>query len=704
MNLPESKYTFKENKIQINHFIFSIEGFFQQVVGEYAMNLKFQAQETSFKNILSLVPGLYLKNFDYLTTKGDLGFSGSLDGVYSDSTNEMPAFHFDLNVKNAMVKIDSLPEAFNNIQFEMVVDNKERILDSTVIDLKNFHVELGKHPIHGRIKVQGLHNPKIDADVFANLELAALEKLYPVKGVTLKGKVDFELKAKGVVDQKKSIIPPFLLNLKLANGSIQYDSLPRPISNIQFHLNAENKSGDIDNTLIDLRQIHAEVDDNTLHGYVKLKGYPDTEIDADIDADLDLEDIEKIYPVDGYLLKGKFNLDVFAKGLYSKSKKKFPLIDTKMNLTNGSVQYKKYPPVKDIHFFAEAISNTGNLSDAKLSISKLTYTLEDEPFEITGSLADLNNYEYQFNVSGKADLSKISQIYPLDGVQLSGLIDAQFKTKGLVSDLESGNYSKVKSKGKIVFTNVSASGAKVPNPINISSATFNFTPSKIILENLDGKFGKSTVKIKGDINNYMAFVTNNKDLVKGDLELTCDTLDINQWMPAPQTATGKTVPATDTTHSKLTLIEVPRNLDFVFDSQIHLVKYEDLKITEMDGEIAIKDGVLSLHETGFNSLDAKFSVDGDYSTKDLSHPLFDMNLDVKDLDINRAYREVKLMRDLAPSAANTYGKFSVTYKLKGELKKDMTPKMETLAGGGIMRIADARINGMKLFEEISKRR
>jgi AsmA protein len=111
---------------------------------------------------------------------------------------------------------------------------------------------------------------------------------------------------------------------------------------------------------------------------------------------------------------------------------------------------------------------------------------------------------------------------------------------------------------------------------------------------------------------------------------------------------------------------------------------------------------MSLHETGFNSLDAKFSVSADYNTKDMLHPLFDMDVDVKDLDINRAYKEVKLMRDLAPSAANVFGKFSVTYKLKGELAKDMSPKLETLAGGGIMRIADAKINGMKLFEEISK--
>jgi len=703
MNLPESKFTFKENRIQINHFIFSVDGFFQQVVDRYAMNLKFQAEETTFKNILSLVPGLYMKNFDYMETKGDLAFSGFLDGVYSGSTNELPAFHLDINVKDAMVKIDSLPEAFNNIQFELVVDNKEHILDSTVIDLKKFHVDLGKHPVHGRLKLAGLHKPKIDADIFANVEVAALERLYPIKNYTLKGKVNLELKAKGMYDDKKSLFPPFNLNLKLADGYVRYDSFPRPVSNMQFQLSAENKTGDLDNTVVDFRQIHAEVDDNVLHGFAKLKGYPDTEVDADLDADLDLEDIEKIYPIDGYLLKGKFNIDLLAKGLYSKEKKKFPFVDSKITLSDGSVQYKGYPhPIKDIHFFAEAISKTGDLADAKLTVSKLTYTLEDEPFTISGSLTDLNKYEYSFKIDGKADLSKISQVYPLEGIELAGIVDAHIRTKGLLSDLEAGNYTKVTTRGKLKFAGVNISGTKVSNPIRIDSAVFKFNPTKIVLQKFEGKVGKSNLKVTGDITNYMAFMTKNNELIKGDLKLQCDTLDINEWMPPAQTASGKTIAETDTTHSKLTVIEIPKNIEFVFDSEIKELKYEDLKITDLDGEITIKDGVMSLHETGFNSLNARFSVTGDYDTRDMLHPKFDMILDIKELDINKAYREIGLMRRLAPSAANTYGRFSVNYKLKGEFAKDMQPKLETLEGGGVMRIADAKINGMKLFEEISK--
>jgi len=62
------------------------------------------------------------------------------------------------------------------------------------------------------------------------------------------------------------------------------------------------------------------------------------------------------------------------------------------------------------------------LSDAKLSISKFTYLLEDEPFEINGSVSNPDNYEYDFTMNGRLDLSKITQIYPLDGIQLAGLM------------------------------------------------------------------------------------------------------------------------------------------------------------------------------------------------------------------------------------------------------------------------------------------
>jgi len=458
-----------------------------------------------------------------------------LDGVFSDSTAEMPAFHLNVNVKNAMVKIDSLPDSFHNINFDLSIDNPEHVLDSTVFNLKDFHVDFGRHPLHGNVRVQGLHKPKINADIFADLDLASAERLFPLKGIALKGKTNFELKANGILDMEKSIMPAFVLNLKMTDGFIKYDTLPQPISNIQFHLEAENKTGDFSKTVFDFKKVHADFGSNPFRGSFKFSGYPDVNIDANVSAAMNIEDIEKIYPVQGYWLKGKFEMDVTAKGLYSQEKKKFPLVDAKMKLTDGSVQFKEYPhPIKDIHFSAEAISETGDLKDARFNLQKLTYSLEDEPFEISGSIVDLNNYQYNLLANGKIDLSKMSQVYPIDGVDLSGLIDTQISANGLLSDLEAGNYSRTTSSGTVELSNIQVSGRKVINPIRIDQANFSFTPTKIVLANMIGKLGTSRIQVNGDIINYMNFISSKKDPIKVDVDLVCDTLNLNEWMrPLP---------------------------------------------------------------------------------------------------------------------------------------------------------------------------
>jgi AsmA protein len=221
--------------------------------------------------------------------------------------------------------------------------------------------------------------------------------------------------------------------------------------------------------------------------------------------------------------------------------------------------------------------------------------------------------------------------------------------------------------------------------------------------------------MKGELTNYMVFAPKRKRRagevsdpkkrkpITGDLILNCDTLDVNEWMSLNNSSDNRHV---ETARADTSITSVPmkisERIDFTFDSKIAYVKYDDLRLTQMVGEIRVKDGIMSLKETGFNSLDARFNLTGDYDTRDINHPLINFSIDIKDLDINRAYREIDIIRKLAPAAGNAEGSFSVTYKLKGELDQHMNIKTESMAGGGEMRIANAKINGMKVFEEISK--
>ncbi|MBS1979257.1 MAG: AsmA family protein [Bacteroidetes bacterium] len=700
LNLPEKRYTVKQNNIRINHFSFALDGVVSKTEDGIVLDLKYGSAETEFKNIVSLIPGVFMRDFQHISTRGELAFQGFIRGNYSPQSGRWPSFSTKLSVKDGWFKLDTLPDPIENIRLEFELRNSTGNPDSTVIDISQFAFDMRNHPVAGRIKFIG-KGSWIDVDVKAELDLSELERMYPVKGLDLGGTADFEFKARGSLEETDGVLkqlPVYYLNMKVGDARVKYEHLPAAVKNIHFHLIAENPSGAPELSSFDFRAIHADFDKNVLHGFARVEGYESFKIKSDLKFDLDLADLESMFPLDSLQLQGKLSLDVKSDGIFDKARGQFPIVDAQMELTNGRLLDKRYPaPVDNIHFSGELVNGTGLFKDTRLSIRRLTYNLDDEPFEVRGTLSNLEQYDYDLQIKGLVNLEKIAKLYPLTGIRLEGIIISDVETKGRLSDLEAGMYERTISNGQIEVRDLLIISPALRNRVAVKSALFTLSPSKIIIENMDGHFGKSSVSLTGDMYNYMAFATRTKDLIRCDLDLKADTLDVNEWLGNDASNVKQQGDS-----SVLSLWEVPKNLDMTFDSEIDHVIYDDMRISKLDGEIRVKDGVMTLHETGFNTLDAKFNISGDYDTRDMDHAAFDVDLSIKDLDINKAYRELHLVRQLASAAADTYGLFSLDYKLKGELKHDFTAKTETLVGGGEVRIQDAKVNGMKIFEELSK--
>ena len=66
-----NKYTFKTDEIKLNNLKLNAEGFFQLVNDStYNMDIKFKTPSNEFKDILSLIPGIYKQDFDKIKTSG----------------------------------------------------------------------------------------------------------------------------------------------------------------------------------------------------------------------------------------------------------------------------------------------------------------------------------------------------------------------------------------------------------------------------------------------------------------------------------------------------------------------------------------------------------------------------------------------------------------------------------------------------------
>ncbi len=697
MDFDARKYSFKQNDWRINHFRFNVEGSLAQLAKGFDFGLTFATQSTEFKNILSLVPGVFMQDFKQISTQGELGFTGFINGAWIPDQNQLPSMMANFKVTDARFKIDTLPDPIDHIQMEFQISNLYGIRDSTVFDFKTLSFEMLKHRVQGRLLWKGIDRIWLDGDIHADLDLAELERMYPIAGMELKGDLLGEIKVKGPLAWNDSIltrVPVFRIQTRLRDGRIKYDHLPAAIDSIQFHLTANNPTGNPAHSAFNFQRVFMKLAENTIGGQMSLKGYDELMIKSDLKANVDLADLEKIFPLDGVTARGKVSFELLANGIYHAASRKFPAVKATIQLKDGYLKTNGYPePLTNIRFKGGVLNDEGKFADTRLQIDELTYTMEDEPFDVKGSVTNLEHLDYDLKVKGKVDLAKLTKVYPVAGLQWEGIIQSNFETSGRLSEVEAGRYDNVASTGTLSIEGLEVRGKSIPQPCRIDEALFSFTPKRVQLDRFHGRFGRSTVAMTGDITNYMAFATRRSDLITADLVLQCDTLDVNQWMSLSDTSRQS---------QSMKVWQVPVNLQAVFDSEINYVHFDDMHITKLDGAIEIRDGILRFRETGFNTLNAAFSISGDYNTRDIGHPAFDLSLDIKELDISRAYREMRLVRELLPAAGNAEGIFSITYKLKGELNDVLYPRYETLMGGGEMRIAHAKINGMKIFEELSK--
>ena len=171
-----SKYTFKTESIKLNNLNLNAEGFFQLVNDStYNMDIKFKTPSNEFKDILSLIPGIYKKDFDKIKTSGQAAFNGFVKGTYSPQ--QMPAYDVNLEVKDGFFQYPDLPKPVKNIQLAMHASNPDGKTDNAVIDISKGHVEMDNEPFDFKLLFK---NPEtiqyIDAVAKGKLDLANVTK------------------------------------------------------------------------------------------------------------------------------------------------------------------------------------------------------------------------------------------------------------------------------------------------------------------------------------------------------------------------------------------------------------------------------------------------------------------------------------------------------------------------------------------------
>src|SRR5699024_6455033 len=118
--------------------------------------------------------------------------------------------------------------------------------------------------------------------------------------------------------------------------------------------------------------------------------------------------------------------------------------------------------------------------------------------------------------------------------------------------------------------------------------------------------------------------------------------------------------------------------------------YDNLVLKNMQGELILKDETATLKNASSSIFNGKIGLNGSVSTQ-TETPTFQMDLDLSSIDIGQSYKGLELLQNIAPSAEALKGVLNTNISLNGQLNKDFTPVLNTIAGDALAQILTAEV-------------
>jgi hypothetical protein len=198
-DLAKWKFTFHENYFSLNDLKLNFTGIVEMPGSNIATDVKFEtAQTTSFKTLLSLIPAVYMKDYNDLKATGDFSLSGSAKGIYSDADSTLPDITLAIKVSNGLVSYPALPEQLKNINIKSDIFVNGKHLDNTIVNVDLFHMELAGNPFDMTLALKTpVSDPDFKGSMVGRIDLAALSIAVPMDSISLSGIINMSVQMAG---------------------------------------------------------------------------------------------------------------------------------------------------------------------------------------------------------------------------------------------------------------------------------------------------------------------------------------------------------------------------------------------------------------------------------------------------------------------------------------------------------------------------
>lgn len=526
------------------------------------------------------------------------------------------------------------------------------------------------------------------------------------KDTKIEGNSDLFFSLKGRFSEPKNLKPRLKVRLLVKNGFVSNGKAPVPMNNLNMDLNVDLPSLDTEQLGLDLKNLNFNLGpNNNFKAVVKTKGLNEMQINADVKGAVNLQTIDQALGLKDIDARGLMDTNIKANGTFSLDKKLFPKTNGYLNLKNGWLKTKYYPnPIQNINIIANIINTDGTFKSLEVKLDPFRFDFEGNPVFINADLQNFEDVLYKVRAKGVLNVGRIYKVFARKGFDVSGLIMADLSLNGRQSYATTGQYSKLDNKGNLILKNIKATTEYLPKSFFIKEGNFQFENEKMWFRKFFATYGKSDFALNGYLLNTINYFIERKGTLHGKFVLNSNYILIDEFMALKNgDNSDKSI---EVEYAKVEnpkssgVVIIPKNLDVSLEANAKKVEFKGLGLNHLKGLASVNSGQVYLKNTSFDIIGSRMNIDARYQDESPLTANYDVALKVLDFDVQRAYNEIDMVREMATAAKNVKGIVSLDYKLKGDFDKNMKPIYPSLEGGGIVNLRDVEVKNLKMLSAV----
>lgn len=491
--------------------------------------------------------------------------------------------------------------------------------------------------------------------------------------------------------------------MRLVSGGIPMLSDAEAELNAVIEADLENNRFTFSHNKLRLNAIEVGLD-----GWVELK---DDAVAMDITAGCDkvqFKDVLSLIPAfytrdfRSLAASGELSMALWARGEMRGAA--LPAFEIKTEVRNGSFQYSSLPKAVEGININLRIANPGGVTDkTEIDLSKFTLRMAGNTLSASAYATNLvADPTFRAGVDGRVDLGAVKEVYPLEkGVELSGLITADVKVSGRMSDIEKNRYERIGASGTFVVEKLGLTMPGLP-AVHIRRAAATITPASMTLGEFGVTVGRSDLAANGQLTGYIGYLLRG-DMLSGRLYVKSELLDLNEIMNVMPDSAPEETAATEASAEPMQALEVPRNLNLSLNTELQKVLFQKMTVSGISGEMRVAKGALSLERLRMQLFGGSATASGSYSTAaDPQRPALKLALGLTGASFSRTFDELEMVQKLVPIFSKTGGDYSLSLDMTTTLDPQMEPDLQSLSATGEIKSANIHIQNLEAFDALAK--